>query len=323
MKRKLVGIIALAVIIAAIIFLIVFNINSQKDNATIYVMPKEYSDITTDFWISMVNGAKAASEELDVDIEILAPEREVEYEEQQRFIDEVLNKDPMAVVLCPCSPTETYPYAKKIEDADIPLVIVDSVMEKSVGNCVVSTDNIHAGLIMGEYIKKKITDNDYIGIISHVKGSSTAVERENGVREGLMDAEDKIVSVVYSNSDYDQAYSETLKMLDAHPEITIIAGLNEYSSTGAARAIKDSGRAGKIMLIGFDSSIEEIQLLEEGVFEAIVVQYPFDMGYLGVLNAYKLAKGETVEFSIDSGTSLITKEDIYKEENQKTLFPFS
>jgi len=323
MKKGFMGIMAVMSLFVIIAIAVLLTINSKSFKATIYFMPKEYSNVTTDFWVSMVNGAKAAAEELDVELEILAPEHEVEYKEQQKYIEKVLQKNPTAVVLCPCSPTETYPYAKKIEDAGIPLVIVDSVMEKQVGNCVVSTDNIQAGRIMGEYINEKIGENDYIGIISHVKGSSTAVERENGLRDGLGDYEDKIVSVVYSNSDYDQAYSETVKMLEEHPEITVLAGLNEYSAVGAARAIKDIDKADEIMMIGFDSSIEEIQLLEEGVFESVVVQYPFNMGYLGVLNAYKLARGEEVASSVDSGTSLITKDDLYKEENQKNLFPFN
>lgn len=323
MRKNWVGIIATVALVATIAVAIYYNVSSRRFVATVYFMPKEYSNDTTDFWVSMVNGAKSAAEELDVELEIIAPEHEIEYAVQQEYIESVLEKNPTAVVLCPCSPTETYPYAKKIEDSGIPLVIVDSVMEKEVGNCVVSTDNVHAGSIMGEYIRNNISDNDYIGIVSHVKGSSTAVERESGVRESLQDYEDKIVTVVYSNSDYNQAYEETVKMLDEHPEITVIAGLNEYSAVGAARAIKDLGRTDDIMMIGFDSSIEEIQLLEEGVFEAVVVQYPFNMGYLGVLNACKLARGEEVEKIVDSGTSLITKEDLYKEENQKNLFPFS
>lgn len=323
MRKNWVGIIATVALVATIAVAIYYNVSSRRFVATVYFMPKEYSNDTTDFWVSMVNGAKSAAEELDVELEIIAPEHEIEYAVQQEYIESVLEKNPTAVVLCPCSPTETYPYAKKIEDSGIPLVIVDSVMEKEVGNCVVSTDNVHAGSIMGEYIRNNISDNDYIGIVSHVKGSSTAVERESGVRESLQDYEDKIVTVVYSNSDYNQAYEETVKMLDEHPEITVIAGLNEYSAVGAARAIKDLGRRDDIMMIGFDSSIEEIQLLEEGVFEAVVVQYPFNMGYLGVLNACKLARGEEVEKIVDSGTSLITKEDLYKEENQKNLFPFS
>lgn len=321
MKKSIIGVLITLGIIICIGIVAIYSVNTKSYKATIYFMPKEYSEKTTDFWVSMVNGAKAAAEELDVDLVVLAPEHEVEYKEQQKMIDKALKNKPTAIVLGPCSPIETYPYAKRIEDAGIPLVIVDSKMEKDAGQCVVSTDNTHAGSLMGEYMAEKIGPSDFIGIVSHVKGASTAVERENGVRQGLKEHEDRIVDVVFSNSDYKQAYDQTIKMLEEHPEITMIAGLNEYSAVGAARAIKDINRR-DIMMIGFDSSLEEIQLLEEGVFEAIVVQYPFNMGYLGVMNACRLARGEKLQYEVDSGTSLITKDDLYKEENQKNLFPF-
>jgi len=322
MNRKILWLLSGVMLTSVVAIAIVLSLKSNNYRGTIYFMPKEYSDVTTDFWVSMVNGAEAAADELDVDIVIVAPEHEVEYEKQQKLIEEAINNNPTGIVLGPCNPTETYPYAKKIEEAGIPLVIVDSKMDKDAGSCVVSTDNIHAGELMGQYMREKVTENDCIGIVAHVKGSSTAVEREEGVRKGLGDLEERIVDVVYSNSDYDQAYTETIGMLERHPEMTMIAGLNEYSAVGAARAIKDIGRE-DILMVGFDSSLEEIQLLEEGVFDAIVVQYPFNMGYLGVLNAYKLAKGESVMKDVDSGTSLIRKQDLYKEENQKNLFPFS
>lgn len=322
MKKIIAGSLILILVVAGICFTTAYGrkTKSFKDNV-VYFLPKEYSPDTNDFWVSMVNGAKAAAEELDVELLVKAPKHEIEYEVQQEIIDEALTQKPKAIVLAPCSPSATYPYAKKIEEAGVPLVIVDSKMEKEAGASVVSTDNIHAGFLMGEYMRNNMTDSDYIGIVSHVKGTSTAIEREKGLREGLDERVNAIVSVVYSDSDADKAYKETIKMLKEHPEITMIAGLNEYSAVGAARAIKDINRR-DIVMLGFDSSLEEIQLLEEGIFDAIIVQYPFNMGYLGVLNAVKVAKGERVDYEVDSGTTLIKKEDLYKEENQKNLFPF-
>ena len=75
-------------------------------------------------------------------------------------------------------------------------------------------------------------------------------------------------------------------------------------------------------MVGFDSSLEEIQFLESGVFDAIVVQRPLNMGYLGVSMAYQAARSIEVPKIVESGSVLITRETIYTEENQKLLFPF-
>ena len=74
--------------------------------------------------------------------------------------------------------------------------------------------------------------------------------------------------------------------------------------------------------MGIDSSLESIQFLEAGVMQGLVVQKPFNMGYLSVEKAVQLLEGVQVERNIDSGSKLITRENMYTDENQKLLFPF-
>lgn len=102
----------------------------------------------------------------------------------------------------------------------------------------------------------------------------------------------------------------------------MIAALNEYSSVGAAKAVKELKLEKEILVIGFDNSIEEVKLLEEGVLNGIVIQKPFNMGYFGVEQAVKIIKGEKYTEYLDCGSELITKEYMYTEENEKMLFPF-
>ncbi len=52
------------------------------------------------------------------------------------------------------------------------------------------------------------------------------------------------------------------------------------------------------------------------------MQKPFNMGYLGVEKAVQLLEGVQTERNIDSGSKLITQENMYTDENQKLLFPF-
>ena len=78
----------------------------------------------------------------------------------------------------------------------------------------------------------------------------------------------------------------------------------------------------QIVMVGFDSSNEEIQLLEAGIFEGIVIQKPFNMGYLSVQKAVEAYHNSAVEPMVDSGSVAVTKANMFTEENQKLLFPF-
>ena len=299
-----------------------FSMHGGAENPKDIVLVLKAIDATNDFWTGLIQGAEMAAKEYGVNLTVLGPDAETEYEKQGELIEQAIAMKPDAIALVPSNYTETIPYARKIEAAGIPLVLVDSVMEESMGSCVVATDNIEGGRKMGKYIADTVQDISAIGIVGHVKGTSTATERERGLREGLGKLEEKVIDVVFCDSDYRKAYHVTKEMLERYPKINVIAGLNEYSSVGAAKAVHDLGLVGQIHMIGFDSSIKEVEYLEDGTFDAIVVQRPLNMGYLCVEKAVQMLLGETVAASVDSGSVLITKETMYTEENQKLLFPF-
>lgn len=274
-----------------------------------------------DFWNSLVEGAQMAADEQEDDYEWVAPVQEKDVERQKVLIEEAIEKEPDVIALAPADTAAILPAAKKIKEAGIKLVLIDSGLAEDVADCMVSTDNYEAGRKLGEFVASISSTDEKIGIVSHVEGSSTAKDRERGIQAVLKENERKVVQTVYGQSNYSIAYDETKKMLEAHPDITVIAGTNEYATVGAARLVKDMGLKGKIKIVGFDNSKEEIQMLESGAIEGLVIQRAFDMGYLGVKMGMEAAYGKLEERKIDSGCKLVTRENIYTKENQKLLFP--
>ena len=317
-NRKILQILCVFLVIVGCL-IVSFGKDKKEEKHIVFVVKSV--DETTDFWKAMISGANMAAKEYDVKLTVMGPDSETEYEEQGEMIKEAVAMKPDAIVLTPASYTKTTPYAKEIEKAGIELVLADSVMEEAMGSCVVATDNIEAGRKMGSYIKEHFSEEVCIGVVGHVKGSSTAIERENGLREGLGILEKNITEVVFCDTDYRKAYIGTKDMLHKNPKSNVIAGFNEYSSVGAARAVLDLNLDGEIFMVGFDSSLREVEYLEAEVFHAIVVQKPLNMGYLAVENTVKLLQNKEIPQDIDSGSVLITKETMYSPENQKLLFP--
>ncbi|HIT65771.1 MAG TPA: substrate-binding domain-containing protein [Candidatus Merdisoma merdipullorum] len=308
-----------AVLCAALGVLIWKSAVSPDKPFQIVLIQKALDD--TDFWTSVYQGGEMAAAEYGAELTVMGPEKEQEIELQNKMILEAIEQKPDAIVLAPCSSKDTLSYAHQIEEAGITLVLLDSTMEEPAGEAVVATDNYELGYKMGSYMKQFVKEDTVIGIVGHVQGSSTALGREEGFRAGLGEDEERVAEIVFCDSDTDKAYELTCGLLEKYPDMDMIVGLNEYSAVGAARAVKEQGLADSIHMAGIDSSVEQIQLLEEGVYEALAIQKPFNMGYLGVETAEKLLQGESVEEYIDSGSELITKENMYTEENQKLLFP--
>ena len=306
-------------LLAVLFFRFAAKGNRTEEKHIVFIL--KTIDTTTGFWTSMIDGANMAAKEYGVKITVMGPKAETEYETQGELIGEAINMKPDAIALVPASYTNTGAYAKKIEEAGIDLVLVDSVMKEAAGSSVVATDNVEAGRKMGAFIKESVDEGAMIGVVGHVQGSSTALEREKGLREGLGILEKNIAEVVFCDSDYQKAYEITKELLEKHPQITVIAGLNEYSSVGAAKAVLELGLEDEIFMVGFDSSIQEVEYLEAEVFQAIVVQKPLNMGYLAIENTVQLLQKKEIPETVDSGSALITKETMYTPENQKLLFP--
>ena len=325
-KRMLTGMLLFCVITA--ILLVTYGLfNAQSQERKVYriiLVPKTIDD-TNGFWTSLIAGAELGAEEFNVDIEVQGGSSEEDIEGQIKRIRESIKKMPDAILVAPCSYSETTEALQEVVNSGIKLILIDSVIDKDIAQSIVATDNYLAGKELGEFTRKLMDENknSQIGIVGHVKGASTAIEREKGMREGLGEYEPQVMDVVFCGSSYDKAYSLTVDMLGKYPDMRMIMGTNEYAAVGAARAIKDLGLTGKVKVVGFDNSVEEIQLLEEGVFQGIIIQKPFNMGYLGVEQAVDILNGKSVEVNLDSGCKMIDRENMYEEENQRLLYPFT
>lgn len=322
-KHKLVWMV-LAVVLACVILGSIYVYNRSRNTTPLRVIciPK-IIDEKNDFWVQLLEGVRMAGLEYGLEIEIVAANQENAFEEQNELIYQAIAQRPDAIILVPSSRSETAVPAQKVRENGIPLILMDSEVENRGQVTLVATDNVEAGRIQGRFMAEKLQKDSQIALVAHVKGSSTALDREQGVREGLGEYASNIVEVVYCDSDYDKAYELMNDILDRYPDLDMVAGLNEYSAVGAARAVIDRGLQGQIQLVGFDSSLEEIRLLEQGIFEGIVIQNPYKMGYLAVEAAFRALNGEELPENIDSGAKLITSKELYTEENQKLLFIFS
>ncbi|MDO4273499.1 MAG: substrate-binding domain-containing protein [Eubacteriales bacterium] len=294
---------------------------SSKRWELVYI-PKTV-DGTNDFWTSLISGTRMAAKEYNAEIEVIAPDREQDVERQNEILRQAIEDKPDAILISPSSFTASDELLRQAKDKGIPLTFIDSYTSEDIQDLTVATDNLEVGKKLGEFAREMLDEDSQVAIVEHVKGVSTAIEREEGFREGLGDLEKNIVEVVYCNSSYEKSYELTMDLLEKYPNLKMIAGLNEYSSVGAARAVKAAGAKDRVKIVGVDSSQEAVQLMEQGVFRGLVVQKAFKMGYVGVRDTIRMLNGEKVVDNVDSGSQLVTPENMYNSEIEKLLFPFN
>ncbi|WP_256757099.1 substrate-binding domain-containing protein [Cohnella sp. WQ 127256] len=281
------------------------------------------ADASIEFWQVLVDGVNEAAKEFDTRVQVWGARDETDVEGQIALVEKAIKERPDAIVLAATDFDRLVPVANNVVSKGIKLIIVDSGINSNVARSIVSTDNFNAGKEAGRAMLGEIKGPAKIGIISYVKNAASHIDREKGVREVLSNRPGiELLDTYFVEGSEQKAYLKAKEILQEHSDVLGIIGLNEPTSVGAGRAIRELGIGERVKLIGFDSSVNEIKLLDEGVMKATVIQRPFQMGYLSIKTAVEVIKGKKVPKLIDTGSLIITKQNMYEEENQKLLFPF-
>ena len=315
---------AIALILCAVLVLTSFAGCSRMpaDALSVWLIVKS---TRTAFFQAAFAGANAAKAEYNVDLTIVSPETEEDYEAENRFIAQAVEEGADAIVLSAISYTENVDAVDAAVEAGVKVVVIDSDVESEGVSARIGTDNEEAGRMACRSALSVDWQELNVGIINFDAGVRNGQEREAGFREMLY--KDPRVRQIYTinvPADAEQAREETTKLLRDHPEINILTSFNEPLAVGAARAVEELGLGGKIRLIGFDTNVECIDMMQRDVVSALVVQNPYAMGYLGIETAWKILNGEISEpcTILNTPAVIITKDTMYDMESQKVMFPF-
>ena len=203
--------------------------------------------------------------------------------------------------------------------------MIDSDVNSSRVSARIGTDNIQAGRITAAAALDTDAAHLSVGIVNFALVSRNGEEREIGLREELeKDSRVEQIYTVNSLTDHDAARTSAISLLEEHPEINVLIGLNEPLGVGVAEASEALALGGRVRVISFDSNIRCIDLLRSGAVSALIVQNPYAMGYLGVETAWKVLEGQSFrpDHLIDTATSIITRENMFTVEGQRSLFSF-
>lgn len=279
----------------------------------------------TEFWLSVFAGAEAAATEYNVKLTIVGPETEEDYETQNRMVAQAVADGAEALVF---SAIDYENNAVAIDDAagqGVRIVAIDSNVDSSAVSTYIGTDNYAAGQMAARAALERVEGELKVGIINYDISSANGQERQRGAADIFQESgRAELVAVINTLAEAGQAQEDTAALLKRHPEINVLLAFNEPTSVGAAEAVENLGLSEQVFLVGFDSNVITIDGLQEGAVDALVVQNPYAMGYLGVESAYKLLSGQSgeLEQTVDTSTQIVDRENLFSSDSQKALFAF-
>lgn len=277
------------------------------------------------FWEVVRAGMDEAIEEYDLEMMFMHPDFEYQIEEQKVIIEEAIAKEPDVIILVASDYYEIGPYAKQIIDTGIELLLLDSdvIIPEDADVPFVGTNSLKAGEYLGNMASdfSQLSDaTDKALLLVHYFGVQTSDDREQGIRTGF--GNDRIAYTYSCDSDEEIAYQRTKETLLEDETISIVFGTNENVTIGAARAIEELNMGETVQLYGFDGSQRHVQFLEKGIIDYTIIQSPYQMGYLAVVNAMNLGHGVKVEEFVETDFLPIGKDNMYDVGFREILFPF-
>lgn len=296
---------------------------AQTQAAEIAVIVKT---VNSTFWQNVQKGADAAMKEVGDGntMTFQGPASESAIADQVNMVENAVNRGVGGIVLAPSDPDALVPAVKKAWEARIPVVIVDSMLAKGAEQyyqSFLATDNRKAGELAAKALIDKVGTEGKIAVMSYVAGAGSEIGRVGGFTDYIKaHSKLQIVGPFYSQSQMATALNQTTDVLAANADLKGMFGANEPTAIGMGRAIKEAGKAGKVVAVGFDGNQDLQGFVKDGTLAAIAVQGSFQMGELGVKTVSKLMKKEKVEKFVDTGVVLVTKDNIDKPEAKNVLY---
>ena len=318
----------ISIVTAGLLFIMLLNVSlfmhpDESTQSHVLVVLKATVQ-PMDFWDVVKTGMEEAAREHGLNLSFTGPPHEHMVDLQVELMYEGMLEEPDLIILASGDVQLLVEPIAHAHRQDIPVIIIDSGTTSPLPISSVATNNEEAGYKAGAHLADMLhlSDPDTPGqvmIMSHSRGITTATEREAGARRAL--EAHHVIGTWYCDIDYQIAYDLTTEILQTH-RVDGIIGLNEVSTLGVADAAADLNLGGKVHIVGFDHAAREMAYLESGILAATVVQRPYNMGYIAVSQAARHLTGRTVQPEIDTGSILITRENMFEPEYQEILFPF-
>jgi ribose transport system substrate-binding protein len=233
-------------------------------------------------------------------------------DQQTPIVNAVANTKPAGVLIAPTDTKAMADPIKQLTAGGTQVVEVDTALEDtSIAKSSVSSNNTQGGTLAADTLAKLVgSKKGSVLVLNTVAGTSTTDQREAGFEQEIKKYPNiTMLPQQYTNNDPATASQVLSQTLSAHPDLVGVFATNLQTGQGAGSALQAAGKRGQVSLVGFDASPQEVQQLQQGVFQALIAQDPASIGKQGVDQVVNAIEGKPVTKSISTNLVSITASD--------------
>ena len=262
------------------------------------------------FYITMQCGAEAEAKKLGVTVTTQGPQK-FDPTLQKPILDSVMASKPDALLI---APTDTKAMQTPLQQAgqSTKVVLVDTTtQDPSYAASAIASDNEGGGKAAFDAIKQLNPNGGKVMVMSTDPGVSTVDARIKGFHDAVAaDSTFTYLNVQYSHDDPATAANLMGSALQKDPDIVGVFAANLFSAEGTATAIRQANKGDQVKVVSFDAGPNQVKDLKAGTIQALVAQQPGLIGQYGVDEAVAALDGGTVTPKIQTGFTIITKDNV-------------
>lgn len=276
------------------------------------------------FFTSLTCGAQERAKELGVSFDAQGG-KDYSPQSQTPILNGVIANKPDAIVISPMAGEAMVPALSKAKAAGIKLVFADSAAaDESLAVSQIASDNYQGGVLAAQTLAKQVGDRGKVMVMGAKPGISTTDARQKGFEEEIK----KHSGITYLGPQYSEsqpatATSKFAAVLASNADLAGVFAVSTQEVEGVATGVQSAGKAGKVQVVGFDTSDPILEEIKSGVVQSLVVQQPLEMGKQAVTEAVKALKGESNTAKISTPFVVLTKDNMAQPDVAKYIYKTS
>lgn len=273
------------------------------------------------YWIDSKSGLCDKAKELGVHAIFTGPQT-VDVNQQIDAVNRAIAQHLDGIIMVPMADSVT-PAINKALEAGIPVVCADADAPSSKRYTFVGTGNYHAGRQVGELLAKTMGGKGQVALI-YIPGADNLVQRLTGCKDALKKYPDiEVVAVGNDQGSLTESQKVCRTIMQAHPDVRGFGCVDAGGGQGAAIAVKEAGKIGKVHIVSMDRDEATLQFIEQGIIDASVAQRTYTMSYTALQLVYNLRNNQIhmvrdwkklgispLPPLIDTGSFVITRDNV-------------
>ncbi len=259
----------------------------------IAVMPKL---VSIPYFEQTGEGAKKAGEELGVEVIYVGPNK-ADAAEQVKMLEDLINQGVDAIAVAPNDPAAVIPVLQQAKAAGILVLDWDTPTDINVVDASIHQidDKVLGEHLFNKLVEKMGTDSAEYAIVT---GGLSAANLNSWIDYGLSYAKEKypnlklVTDKIPSDEKQQEAYTKTLDLIKAYPNIKGIIGYSTVAPLGIAQAIREKEFQDKIVVVGTAVKEDSEEYLKDGALDGGYLWDTRKLGYLTVAVAKTMLEGQ-------------------------------